>query len=86
VRDGDGYAHEQIVGVVHQQCVARRAEIPVALGTSPEHPTGFIEAANRPARRVFVLVLGMIAENIRMTAPIHEISGDTDSVGTIGPE
>jgi len=31
-------------------------------------------------------VLGMMAENIKMTAPIHEICGDTDSVGRIGPE
>ena len=38
VRDDDGDADEQVVGVVHQQCVARRTEIPVALGTSPEHP------------------------------------------------
>jgi hypothetical protein len=45
-----------------------------------------MEAAIRPARRVFVLVLGTMAENIKMTAPTHEISGDTDSVGTIGPE
>jgi hypothetical protein len=59
---------------VHQQCVARRAEIPVALGTSQSIPTGFVEAATRPARRVFALVLGTMAENIRMAAPIHEIS------------
>jgi hypothetical protein len=37
VRDDDGYANQQVVRVVHQQCVARRSEIPVALGTSPEH-------------------------------------------------
>lgn len=43
-------------------------------------PTGFMEAATRPARSVFVLVLGTIAENIRTTAPIHDICGDTDCV------
>ena len=37
VRDDDGDADEQVVGVVHQQCVARRTEIPVALGAGPEH-------------------------------------------------
>jgi hypothetical protein len=45
-----------------------------------------MEAATRPAKRVFVLVLGTMAENIRMTAPTHEICGDTDRAGSIGPE
>jgi hypothetical protein len=45
-----------------------------------------MEAATMPPRSVFVFVFGTIAENIRMTAPIHEISGATDSVGRIGPE
>jgi hypothetical protein len=49
-------------------------------------PTGFIETANKPASTIFVLVLGTIAENIRTTAPIHEICGAMDSVGRIGPE
>ena len=33
VRDDDGGANERVVGVVHQQRVTRRAEIPVALRT-----------------------------------------------------
>ena len=61
-----------------------RARVEVLLRS--HDATGFMEAASRPARRVFVLVLGTIAENIRMTTPIHEIPGDTDSVGRIGPE
>jgi hypothetical protein len=44
-----------------------------------------MEAAIRPATRIFVRVFGTIAANIRMTAPIHEISGEMDSVGRIGP-
>jgi hypothetical protein len=42
--------------------------------------------ATRAAIKVFVLVFGTTAENIRMTAPIREISGATDRVGRVGPE
>jgi hypothetical protein len=45
-----------------------------------------MDAANTPARSVFDGVLGTMAENIRMMAPIHEICGATDSVRRTGPE
>jgi hypothetical protein len=73
VRDDDGDANEQDVGECINSALLARPKSQWPCARAQCVPAGFMDAATRPATSVFSLVLGTIAENSRMTAPILEI-------------